>query len=228
MIQFNLLPDVKLAYIKAQRARRLVTTISVMASLVAVVLLVLLILSVDVVQKKSLHDLNADINTNAQKLQNTPQLGKVLTVQNQLGALTGLHDKKPAATRLFNYLSQVTPAQVTISNIHVDFTNNTISVTGGANSLTTINTFVDSLKFTTYKAGSDTSAKAFSQVVLSSFGVPSGSSQASYSITLAFDATIFSNANDVTLNVPQTITTRSVIDQPTNLFEKATSSGNGQ
>jgi len=225
MIQFNLLPDVKMAYIKAQQTRRLFMSISVIASGVAVFLLIISLISVDVVQKKTLSDLNRDIDHNAQTLQNTPQLSKVLTIQNQLDALTSLHNQKPAANRLFDYLSEVTPSKATISNISVDFTQHTMSITGNSNALSTINTFIDSLKFTTYNLGDGKDTKAFSSVVLSSFAVSTGSSPASYTITLTYDPNIFTNTDTVTLTVPQTITTRSVIDQPTNLFEQNSNSG---
>jgi Tfp pilus assembly protein PilN len=225
MIEFNLLPDVKLEFIKAQRTKRLVMSISFIASAAALALLILLILSVDVVQKKSLDDVNRDVSTYTQKLKSSPQLSKVLTVQNQLGALTTLHDQKASATRLFGYLTQVTPAQATISNISIDFTQNTMTITGNANTLDTVNTFVDTLKFTTYTTESNsTPTKAFTQVVLSSFSVPTSKSGASYTITLSFDPTIFSNTSNVTLTVPQTVTTRSVTDQPTDLFKTQTSS----
>ncbi|HVW22913.1 MAG TPA: hypothetical protein VHB51_00240 [Candidatus Saccharimonadales bacterium] len=227
MIQFNLLPDVKMAYIKAQQTRRLFMSISVIASGVAVFLLVVSLISVDVVQKKNLHDLNHDIDTNAKELQDTPQLSKVLTIQNQLNVLTSLHNQKPAANRLFGYLSQVTPSKATISNISVDFTAHSMSITGNANALSTINTFIDSLKFTTYDMGDGQSTKAFSSVVLSSFAVATGSNPASYTITLSYDPNIFTNTDNVTLTVPQTITTRSVIDQPSDLFEQD-DTGSGQ
>ena len=92
MIQFNLLPDVKLEFIKARRLKRLVVMGSVGFSALALFILILVLVSVDVVQKKSLHDLNKDIQSNSTQLKSIPDLDKILTVQNQLGTLTSLHD----------------------------------------------------------------------------------------------------------------------------------------
>jgi len=218
MIQFNLLPDVKLEYIKTQRTKHLVTSISFLASAAAVAVLIVLVLTVDVWQHKSISDLSGDIKVASNKLTSTPDLDKILTVQNQLNALDGLHDDKAAAGRLFGYLSQVTPDEATISDLKVDYTGYTMTITGNAPSLDVINTFTDSLKFTKYQAdGSSDKQAAFSDVVLSTFGrSPEG---ATYTIDLTFDPIIFSNTDSVKLLVPNIVTTRSVIEQPSVLFE---------
>src|SRR4051794_9960581 len=103
MIQLNLLPDVKLEYIKAQRSRRLVITTSLLISAGAIILLVLLF-SVSSLQKKHISDLSKSISKQTTELQQKPQINKILTVQNQLGSLTALHAAKPAAARLVDYL----------------------------------------------------------------------------------------------------------------------------
>jgi hypothetical protein len=219
MIQFNLLPDVKLEYIKTERVKQLVITLSFLASAAALALLIILVLTVDVWQKKSLHDVSADIKTTSNQLESTPDLSKILTVQNQLGQLKGLHDQKYVDSRLFGFLSQVTPTQATISNITTDNTQNTMTISGDAPSLDVVNTFVDGLKFTKYSVtGTADSKNAFSNVVLSTFG--RSNQGATYTITLAFDPVIFSNANKVTLNVPDIVTTRSVLEQPSALFNQ--------
>lgn len=201
MIQFNLLPDVKQSYIKVQRTKRLVMGISLIASAVAVVILLVLLLSVFIVQKKSISDLNKSINTTSSTLKNTSQLSTILTVQSQLNSLATLNGQSPAASRLFSYLSQLTPTQATISDFQIDFTQNTVTISGNAPSLAVVNTFVDNLKFTTYTlSGQSGSQNAFSSVVLTSFSYDS-SGNAAYSISLSFDPTIFNNADTVTLSV---------------------------
>jgi len=218
MIQFNLLPDVKQEYIKAQRTKHLVISVSFLASAAAVGVLLLLVLTVDVAQKKNISDLTKDIKSKTAQIQSTPNLNKILTVQNQLAALTKLHDGKPATSRLFGYLGQVTPSNVTISSASADFTQNTLVLVGNAKTIDDVNTFVDTLKFTTYTSDSNAVAsKPFSHVVLTSFSVSDQASVA-YTINLSFDPTIFSNTATVNLTVPNTITTRSVTDQP--LFKR--------
>lgn len=225
MIQLNLLPDVKLFYIKAQRQRRLVISVSIIVSIAAVVLL-LLMLSVDGLQRKHLGDLTNDINNENTQLQKKPNINKILTVQNQLQSLTALHDQKPAASRVFTYLNQVTPASVSITSFTIDFTQNTATIIGTSDSLSNVNQYVDTLKIVTYT--SDTTHKAtpaFGNVVLSSFGLNTGakdsSQAASYTITLSYDKTIFDITQKVTLSIPNTTTTRTQISQPSDLFKAA-------
>jgi len=227
MIQLNLLPDVKLEYIKAQRQRRLVTSASIAAAVAALLLLILL-LSVSGLQKKHISDLTADIKRQTAQLQAKPDISKILTVQNQLDSLTALHAGKPAAARVFDYLNQVTPTQVSINNFNVDFTQNTITITGDADALASVNKYVDTLKFTTYTTDVNTTAtKAFSNVVLSSFAVASGAQSAkpaSYTISMAYDRNIFDITQKTKLSVPSLVTTRATAaGQANDLFQASQS-----
>jgi hypothetical protein len=245
MIQINLLPDVKLEYIKAQRIRRLVTSVSIVVSIVAVFILILVV-GVGIAQKKHLSDLNKDVASYSSKLKNEPSISKVLTVQNQLNSLTGLHSTKPAVYNLFNsYLNELTPPNVVISTLDVNFaggaaadtgaTNDSMIITGSSTDLATVDQYIDTLKFTTFKAatGSSISQKAFSGVVLSDFGInptPQSADEAvSYTINVNFNPAIFSITAPVTLTVPSQITTRSDLEDPGVLFktEPTTKSVNG-
>lgn len=220
MIQFNLLPDVKLQYMKAQRQKNLVISLSTIASIAAISLFVVMLLVVDVWQKKSLSDVNGDITRDSSQLQNgTSNLNKILTVQNQLSALTSLHNQTPVTPRLASFIGQLTPSTVSISTLNADFTLHTLAITGSASTAQAINTFTDTLKFATYKAGTGSSQNAFSGVVLTSTAITS--KNATYTINATFDPTIFGETSgDVTLTVPQQITTRSVLDQPS-VFKSA-------
>jgi Tfp pilus assembly protein PilN len=203
MVQFNLLPDVKLEYVKTQRTKRLLTLVSLVASAAALVILFLSFVSVDVVQKKSLSDLNKDITKYSAQLKSVPDLDKILTVQNQLGTLTSLHNQKPVTSRLFGFITQVTPSQASLNNVNLDFTTNKLTIGGTAPSLDVVSTYTDTLKATKYKTGDSSMAMhAFSNVVLSSFGRTDQG--ATFTITLDFDPAIFNTANNVTLSVPQT------------------------
>lgn len=223
MIQFNLLPDVKLQYLKAARTRRLIMSISVLASAAALVVLALLLLDVEVAQKHHLSTLNANIKQSDSKIQQIPQLNKILTVQNQLDSLDSLHAGKPAATRLFDYLTQTTPTNADINNMTTDFTAQSVTITGTADALSTVNEFVDTLKFTTYQAvdsqGNKQSDKAFSNVVLTSFG--RSDTKVTYTISLSYAPPIFDITQDAKLVVPKLVTTRSELDHPNALFTPA-------
>lgn len=219
MIQLNLLPDVKLEYLKAQRARRLVVSISFIVSAAAVTVLVLLLI-VDLAQKKQISDLTSNINKANSTLESKPDIGKILTIQNQLQSLTTLHEGKPAAVRLVStYLNQITPVTAAITDLNIAFAENSGTITGTADSLATVNKYVDTLKFTTFQTSSKSaSLDAFSNVVLSSFSVNATSTgnndEVDFSITFDYNPVIFYVTDTITLNVPNLVTTRSELDQP--------------
>jgi len=216
MIQFNLLPDVKQEYIRTQRLKRLVIGSSFVLSAIALFIFLVLASSVYLVQRKSINDLEHDISSTSSDLKNQPNIADILTVQGQLNALPTLNSQKPAALRLFAYLSELTPTKATISDLQVDFTQNTITINGNAPSLDIVNTFVDGLKFTNYSiAGASSSGPAFSSVVLASFSRNSDS--ATYSITLSYDPAIFDNTDDVSLSVGG----QTLPQQPSIIFKKS-------
>jgi len=223
MIQLNLLPEVKLLYLKAQRQRRLVMSLSIITAGSAIGLL-LLLLSINGLQKKHMSDLTKDIKRANSQLAGKTDINKILTVQNQLGSLTPLHDQKPAAARVFDYLNETTPASVSITTFILDFTQNTATITGTSDTLSNVNKYVDTLKFVTFTTeDKDKPQPAFGDVVLSSFGLNTGagdvSQAASFTITLTYDKTIFDITEKVDLTVPSTTTTRSQVNQPSDLFK---------
>jgi hypothetical protein len=220
MIQFNLLPDIKIQYLKAKRQKHIVILISVVATTVSLAVFILLLTTVFVLQKKNVSDLNKDIKTSSSQLQGIQDLNKILTVQNQLGTLTSLHDKKVVSSRLLGYLTQVTPASTSVSKLVADYSLNTLSIGGNADSLALVNTYTDTLKFTKYTTTDSSAEKtAFSNVQLKTFN--RDSKTATYEISVKFDPAIFSNAKQVTLKVPKIITTRSETAKPAEVFQGA-------
>lgn len=223
MIQFNLLPDVKIEYIKTQRLKRSVLLISSAVCAVSIVTLITLFSIVNGVQRTHMRHLETDIKKGVSELQATPDLNKILTIQNQLLALPALHDDKPVSKRVFAYIQQLTPKAASVTTLDADFAKYTITITGNADSISTINTFVDTLKFTNYTVvteGASQQKPAFSNVVLSSFAV--GKDRTTYNITLAYDKTIFDSANEVKLAVPNIISTRSETEKPGAVFDAVT------
>jgi len=228
MIQLNLLPDVKEKYIKTERLKRMVFGGSLLAVFAAVAIAGILTMSL-FAQKARLSSLDKSIKTSSAKITGTKDLDKILTVQNQLNSLTALHDQKPVTSRLFDYLPQITPNDVSITNfdIGLDQTTGTqnISITGTTKSLEATNKFVDTLKFTKFSIdGSDTQTPAFSKVVLTSFSSSNGS--ASYIITMEYDPALFtSDSKNIKLIVPKQVTTQSTTQRPDPLFQSTESGG---
>jgi Tfp pilus assembly protein PilN len=238
MIQLNLLPDVKLEYIKAQQTRRLAMAVSFIVTAAAIAILVLM-LSVESFQKHTLGNLNKDVASGTSKLQGEPQINSVLTVQTQLQSINNLYASEPAASRLFDYLNELTPTPVTIGNLAVDYNAHTLSISGAADALSSVDQFIDTLKFTNYSTGANTQdAPAFNSVVLSAFSLDNTTSPpADYTITANFDPAIFDVTKNVTLVIPTKVTTRSSLEHPGPLFVKSpshtgssstTASGGGQ
>jgi len=221
MIQFNLLPDVKVEYMKARQSKRMVLLVASGLAGFSFLIFVALFLAVNVFQTKHISDLNKDIKNYTAQIKAIPDLDKILTVQNQLGSLTTLHGQKPATSRLMDYLGQLTPAQATISSVKLDYATNTLSLSGSADALSTVNKYVDTLKFTTYTAdGSASAPKAFSSVVLSGFST--SDKGVTYQITLTFDPVIFDNTKQIKLTTPKIISTRSETEKPSDLFQPTT------
>jgi len=220
MTQFNLLPDIKMEYLIAERDRRLVTEISIFITIVAIILTAF-IYTLTVIQKKQIDSLTSNITLLGKNIGSQKNLSDILTIQNQVNTLTSLHQQDPEVSNLFTYLDQLIPVTANISNLNVDFSTNSMILSGQADSLATINKLVDSLKFAKYSIqGSAGSKNAFSSVVLTSFGL--SSSGDSYAINLNFDPTLFNNTDKVSLKVPSLVTTRSNLDQPIVLFKPNT------
>lgn len=224
MIQFNLLPDIKLQYVKARKTKRTVILISSMIAVISLSIFAVLFVNVNFFQQAHLKNLKSDISSSKKELMKIDDLSKILTVQSQLNSLPGLHEKKPAAIRLLGFIQQVTPANSSISQLSTNFTDKTMKIEGSADSLATVNTFVDTLKFTDFSVEgedqpSDDSKKAFSDVVLSTFAVNSANQSdknkvVSYTITLKYSEEIFMGDKNVSLVVANKITTRSETEKP--------------
>jgi hypothetical protein len=223
MIQLNLLPDVKLEYIKAQKTRTVVISLSIIISSLAFAILVIM-LGVSLWHKHTISNLNSDITSNTAELKSRPSLNGLLTVQTQLASLSRIDAQRPDIARLFDtYLSQVTPESASLNQMSLTFAGDTATLTGSADSIVTINKFVDTLKLTTYGVGSaKSSTPAFSNIVLTSFGLNSSATDpdqaANYTINLDFAPSIFNSAQNVTLTVPNIIVTHSEDSDDSSLF----------
>lgn len=230
MIQFNLLPDVKINYLKARRIRNIILLVS--GVIVAACLLVIGSISLNVysVQRNHISNITEDIDDYESQIKSIDEINKILTVQNQLSTVNDLHDEKPVSTRLFGYLEQVTPSDVDLSRVEVDMEDYTMTLSGQTVSLASVNRFVDTLKFTnmvidTGEDGSedveidteDDENFAFDNVVLTSFS--RDGSETSFVINLIFSENIFDSRVNVSLLVPERITTRSEVDRPSDLFQ---------
>ncbi len=244
MIQFNLLPDVKQQYAKAVYRRRMISLACFIVGGAFLIIFILMFLFVRVNQTRHLANLDKDIKSGVSKLQENKDLDKVLTIQNQLGSLPQLHDKKVIVSRLFEYLGQITPNDATVSDVELDVETKKLNIKGTAIDFITVNKFLDTLKFTTYKVEGATpkEGNAFTSVVLQTFNLSpedqggTSGSKVSYQINFVYDEAIFMNtategdplASSVKLTIPKIITTRSETQKPTELFQSTETPGGEQ
>lgn len=212
MVQFNLLPDVKIQYVKTQKLKRMVIVIAFVSVAVSVGLL-LIMFSLVQVQKQHISNLNKDIDEKRTELDNTKDLTKILSVQNQLKTLPALYDGRKAADRLPEFIDQTTPVGMGISELVVDFDANTMQITGEAVDLKTMNAYVDTLKYTTFKESAEGDERnAFSGVVITELG--RDKEEATFKVNFAFDPAIFDVTKEITLVVPSLVTTRAQAPSP--------------
>jgi len=213
MIQVNLLPDIKLEFLKTQRNKRLIVGIAVAVSITAVVIASLLALQVYVNQAIHTKALQDDIDSSLSELRAIDNLDTILTVSTQLEALPALHEQKPVATRLPDVLEKVVPAGVGLSEIIIDFDLLRIRAVGHGINSRAVNEFADILKNTFYSTvGSNAKTLAFYGVEFD-IGV-GGEDGLPFETNLDFDIELFDNVTEgIEISIPTDfVSTQSSID----------------
>lgn len=135
MIEINLIPNVKLEYLKANKQRRMVISISIITAIASVAIVVLLGFYAFGVQ--SIAGVLADnsIKSENEKLMNVEDLSKTLTIQKQLDGLSSQHDAKTVSSRLLDIISTTVPTgknAITIDKITLNTSEKLIEIEGQA------------------------------------------------------------------------------------------------
>lgn len=131
-VQINLLPDARLARLKAKRNRQLaggISTVVVAASLGAVVLLLI----ITGAQRLRLDALQRSIDERKAEINSVENLREMLTVQKHLAALPGLYDQRVYISRFFDVLSTVSSRDLSLSNVQITADNQVIATGKGRN-----------------------------------------------------------------------------------------------
>lgn len=171
MIQVNLLPDVKREYLRAQQVKHTFTIGSILITILAVSLMGLLFAYVQVVQPRHRVNLQKDIDTAITDLKNKEDAVKIVTVQGVLEQVPGLQDRKLITSKLFTYLTEFTPRDVSYSEIKLDLATNTLSLGGQSNTIEQANVLANNLKsanFTYKQDDASQNLKPFSNIVFGS------------------------------------------------------------
>lgn len=134
MIQINLVPDVKLELIRAQRHRNLIVSGAIIITIAAATIVGLLAAYVYGYQLFMSQDLDNKITKRDAEFRGKKDIVNTVTIQNQLKSLETKHENKAMTSRIFGLLSVAsakdTDNSVSVSAFSVDTTAKTISITG--------------------------------------------------------------------------------------------------
>jgi Tfp pilus assembly protein PilN len=233
MIRLNMLPDVKREYLHARRLESKVVAGALLLSAIAIGLVVLIALYVYGAQTLQKNGLTSKINSQMSELKEIKDIDKYVTIQNQLGSISSLHEKKLLYSRLFTILPKLNPAaphNVKITNLTVDSAENTIMFEGETSSFTALETFRDTLKnarllFNTNESETMKDEGLFSSVVIDTQAIgkaTNGATVVTFKLTTSVNTGVFARTTksyDVT--VPNKETTQSKEDAP-DVFGKST------
>lgn len=234
MIRLNLLPDVKLEYLKTKRVHARVIGIASIVTIAAAGLVVLL--AVWVYGGQTLHKsiLTGQIEKNHDKLKSVPDIDKYLTIQNQLKYLTALHDGKSDFSRLLQFIPVLTPTaphDVKFSNVEITGDadlGNTLVFQGEAKDYTGLSTFRDTLINAKLAAQDGVEEKLFESVVVASSSIDqssSGGSVVTFRVETVYNPNAFlSSVKNPKVIVPSITTTQSATASP-NVFSQSSVGG---
>lgn len=131
MIQLNLVPDVKLELIKAQRHRNFVITgaIGVSIAAVSILVLVMIVWGGQLFYEKTLTDKISKLDN---EFQNITDISKTVTVQNQLENIQETHDGKAMTSRMLDLVAEAsakgTDNSVSYNSFAIDTSAKTITL----------------------------------------------------------------------------------------------------
>ena len=242
MIQLNLLPDIKREYLKARRTQSKVISISILTTLVVVGVTVVLALWTYGAQELYKGWLSTNIEKNQAKIEDTKDVEKYVTVQNQLANLDKLHDEKNDYSRLFGFLPILNPKapnSVRFTSVDVKDETLTITVSGEAKDFTGLVTLRDMMVNAklSYRQGTDvsvepTEVKFFTDVKVEQQQLSKnseGGSLVSFRISAVYAKEAFlSSSTGATLSIPKLETTPSKQDSPGVFADSTVSEDQGQ
>lgn len=190
-VQFNLLPPSKYSAMQNEARGQVLVRKAMIAAAACAALFILLLGYTEGIQRAQISSTGKSVDTKAAKLKNMPSLETILTIQNQLVAAANLHQTQHDMSRIFTYLSKLTPPNASVGNLSLDSKTSIIKIDGTANTAATVNAFIDTLKYTQYKVGNAAAVGAFSSVVESNFSITE--TGVAYSISAKYDPKLFAN-----------------------------------
>lgn len=132
--EINLVPEVKLQMIKAQKLRNLVLYVCILVGVVSIGVVVVLF-GIKSGQDIAMANQDGKLKTLSAKLMGYEELGDLVTIQAQLDKLSEIQGGKKALSRVFGAMNVMLPQggdSVQLSNLRVDFSTNTLRLEGQA------------------------------------------------------------------------------------------------
>ena len=151
--EINLVPAVKAQMIKALKMRNLVLFICIIVS-AASVGAVLILFGIKSGQDIAMANQDGKLETMSAKLLGYEELGDLVTIQSQLDRLSDISENKTVLSRVFGALGVMLPTgddSVTLSELRVDLTTNTLRMDGQADART--NPLIDYRVLESFKKG---------------------------------------------------------------------------
>lgn len=237
MIQLNLLPDVKKEYLRAQSFRAKTISFSILVTVVAIGLTAVLASYVYGAQLLISSAQKNDIAEKSQQLKSKSDIGKYLTIQNQLSAISGLHDEKTVTSRILGILPQLNPAppnNVLLANIKLSVVDGQLVFQGGVRDYSALTTFKNTLenaKLHHQADGQEVIEKLFKEVnvIQASYsGTEPPETALGFTVQTAYNPNLLvSTLEGYRITVPNMETTQSVVASP-KLFQENAGAPNGQ
>lgn len=178
-IKINLLPDLRLAKIKAQQTRHLALSISLLVISLTAIVTGGLVLTYSA-QKLQLSHLNGDIAKDIQAINGIDGLSKALTAQQAASSLGGLYENREFYSKFMPHIASRMPADVNLASVESN-TGNGVTVAGTSKTIFALNKFIDALQ---------TSAAGEQNAYFSSIVINGITKDTTGRVTFSFTATI--------------------------------------
>lgn len=238
MIEINLVPDVKQELISAQRVRTNVISLAIVVGIAAIAIVVVLAVWVFGVQTTRGVLSDNTIKDESHKLSEITDISNTLTIQNQLGKLSAMHDSKSIDSRIFDVLTTINPPApntVAITSLSLDSLTKTVKIEAQASGFPAHEVFKKTISATTFEFTKDDKKQSVPLASLVSVSDRSYGDDASgatvlrFTLTFVYPDELFSHSvqNAVIVAPTQTNVTDSYLGVPNSLFAPKASDKQG-
>ena len=209
MIEVNLIPDVKREYLRAQRMRNMVVSVSIMVMIVAGGAIAVLGVGLGAISAAGLVK-DGEIKSGYRQLSGQSGVNDIVTIQNQLAHVSELDKARGINSRVFEVVSAVNPPapnNIKISTIRFKPSETSIAIDGSAaNSFTATDIMKKTILNTKIQYRDDSSTKEVplaSEVTITNTTYAQESTALHFTLTFSYPKELTSNGyKNVTIVTP--------------------------